>query len=305
MEVGDRVLLRNREKGGTGKLRNFWEEKVYTVVKKDEEIPVITIKPEAGGKEKRVHRNNLLKCNFILPENHKEKEAKPKSKPKGKESQVAVQPPQTEAVKKHPKKLPQLNTPITQSKTIQRTQTKRKQETANTTSQRKQTKQLEQSDSDSEESECEYVVVSQPLNDMAAHESENEDYDVRSNEHAVEMTDEGNESVENVVDVEDDEADNDSEEHLEADVSQDSLTTGEPSFSLEEGEEVPESPPEVDPDEETENSLEPEVPNPSESDNESDSSSESEHRRYPNRTRSRATRFTYDSIGGNPSYTNC
>ena len=75
MEVGDRVLLRNREKGGTGKLRNFWEEKVYRVVKKDEEIPVITIKAEAGGKEKRVHRNNLLKCNFILPEKHKEKEA--------------------------------------------------------------------------------------------------------------------------------------------------------------------------------------------------------------------------------------
>ena len=69
LEVGDRVLLRNREKGGTGKLRNYWEERMYAVTQKDEEIPVVTVKPEAGGKVKRVHRNNVLKSNFILPEN--------------------------------------------------------------------------------------------------------------------------------------------------------------------------------------------------------------------------------------------
>ena len=65
--VGDRVLSRNREKGGTGKLRSFWEDKVYTVVEKCPDIPVFVIKPECGGKKKRVHRNDLLRCNLILP----------------------------------------------------------------------------------------------------------------------------------------------------------------------------------------------------------------------------------------------
>ena len=46
IEVGDRVLLRNhREKGGTGKLKNFWEETVYLVEQKDPEVPVFTITP--------------------------------------------------------------------------------------------------------------------------------------------------------------------------------------------------------------------------------------------------------------------
>ena len=67
LELGDRVLTRNREKGGTGKLKAFWEHKVYTVVEKDPDIPVIVIKPEGGGKKKRVHRNDLLRCNLILP----------------------------------------------------------------------------------------------------------------------------------------------------------------------------------------------------------------------------------------------
>ena len=68
IKVGDRVLLRNHsEKGGTGKLRNYWEDEIYIVVKKDEEIPVLTICPENGGKEKRVHRNNIMNCNLILP----------------------------------------------------------------------------------------------------------------------------------------------------------------------------------------------------------------------------------------------
>ena len=68
IDVGDRVLSRNREKGGTGNLRSFWEDIVYKVVKMDTDIPVIVIKPEKGGKEKRVYRNDLLKCNLILPD---------------------------------------------------------------------------------------------------------------------------------------------------------------------------------------------------------------------------------------------
>ena len=67
--VGDRVLLRNLgEKGGTGKLRNFWQETVYVVEGVDPEVPVYTIRSEDGkGKSKRVHKNIIMKCNDILP----------------------------------------------------------------------------------------------------------------------------------------------------------------------------------------------------------------------------------------------
>ena len=62
IEVGDDVLYRNREKGGTGKLRNYWENEVYTVIEKDKKVPVYLIKPKIGrGQCKRVHRNNLMK----------------------------------------------------------------------------------------------------------------------------------------------------------------------------------------------------------------------------------------------------
>lgn len=61
--VGDRVLSRNRTKGGTGKMRKYWEEMIYVVVDKDEHIPVYTIKPEKGrGRMKRVHRNDIMRC---------------------------------------------------------------------------------------------------------------------------------------------------------------------------------------------------------------------------------------------------
>ena len=36
---------------------------------KDPEVPVFTITPEDGtGKSKRVHKNNIMKCNDILPQ---------------------------------------------------------------------------------------------------------------------------------------------------------------------------------------------------------------------------------------------
>ena len=41
IEVGDRVLLRNNtERGGTGKLRNYWEEVIYVVIEKHSEIVI-------------------------------------------------------------------------------------------------------------------------------------------------------------------------------------------------------------------------------------------------------------------------
>ena len=57
LAVGDKVLCRNREKGGTGKLRSHWEKVIYTVIKMDPDIPVITVQEKKGGKQKRIHRN--------------------------------------------------------------------------------------------------------------------------------------------------------------------------------------------------------------------------------------------------------
>ena len=62
---GDRVLVRNVEKGGTGKLRSFWEQKIYVVVSKHELVPVYSIKPLNGKKIKIVHRNMLMKVNDL------------------------------------------------------------------------------------------------------------------------------------------------------------------------------------------------------------------------------------------------
>ena len=67
---GDRVLLKNdNEKGGTGKLKTYWEKGVYVVVKKHTDLPVYTIKREDGSSktDKVVHRNNLMLCNSLLP----------------------------------------------------------------------------------------------------------------------------------------------------------------------------------------------------------------------------------------------
>ena len=77
LEVGDRVLVRNLSKrGGTGKLRSYWEDDVHVVVcKKDEDIPVYTVKPEHGkGKERVLHRNLLLPCDHLPLEEPEEAE---------------------------------------------------------------------------------------------------------------------------------------------------------------------------------------------------------------------------------------
>ena len=71
LTVGDKVLLRNtKEKGGTGKLRSYWEDVIYKIVAKDSELPVYTIQSDKDTKSivKRVHRNNITNCNFLLPE---------------------------------------------------------------------------------------------------------------------------------------------------------------------------------------------------------------------------------------------
>ena len=67
--LGDNVLQRNhKERGGTGKLRSYWEDEIYQVVEVDPRLPLITIKPVRGSCARKVHRNNIMKCNDLLPE---------------------------------------------------------------------------------------------------------------------------------------------------------------------------------------------------------------------------------------------
>ena len=66
--LGDRVLVKNLfERGGPGKLRSFWEEKIYVVVHaKDPQAAVYEVGPEdQDGRTKVLHRNRLLPCPFL------------------------------------------------------------------------------------------------------------------------------------------------------------------------------------------------------------------------------------------------
>ena len=51
LEQGDRVLIRNMsERGGTGKMRSFWEEKVYVVVENiNNKSITYKVKPESDN----------------------------------------------------------------------------------------------------------------------------------------------------------------------------------------------------------------------------------------------------------------
>ena len=83
LHVGDKVLVKNvSERGGTGKLRSFWENKIYKVVSVHKDLPIYRIQPETGGSKIRtVHRNLLLLCNQ-LPSNNPPPSIKIKPKPK-------------------------------------------------------------------------------------------------------------------------------------------------------------------------------------------------------------------------------
>ena len=105
LEVGDRVLVRNQsERGGTGKLRSYWEENVHVVVsKKDDRIPVYVVKAENGtGKERVRHRNLLLPCDHLpleIPE--EEEEEPPVEAPKPKKGKKKTSVPSPDAVEQN------------------------------------------------------------------------------------------------------------------------------------------------------------------------------------------------------------
>lgn len=70
LKQGDRVLVRNlQEQGGPGKLRSYWEDKVYVVAERKRESPVYEFCPEDGkGRRKVLHRNLLLPCDSLPSE---------------------------------------------------------------------------------------------------------------------------------------------------------------------------------------------------------------------------------------------
>ena len=64
--MGDRVLLRNFAKGGTGKLRSYWQDEIYLVKEKHPELPIFTIHPVNNKRKlKKVHRNIIMRCNDL------------------------------------------------------------------------------------------------------------------------------------------------------------------------------------------------------------------------------------------------
>ncbi|CAB4018255.1 Hypothetical predicted protein [Paramuricea clavata] len=73
--------------GGPGKLRSYWEDKVYNIVRqKSNEIPVYEVIPESGGEKTRVlHRNMLFPCTYLPVENLIVKPAQLLKKKKGKQ----------------------------------------------------------------------------------------------------------------------------------------------------------------------------------------------------------------------------
>lgn len=81
LKPGDRVLVKNLgERGGPGKLRSYWENKIYVVKGQVADNPVYVIHPEGEGegRVRTLHRNLLLLVND-LPVQFPQQPVKPTS----------------------------------------------------------------------------------------------------------------------------------------------------------------------------------------------------------------------------------
>lgn len=65
VEVGDRILLANKGERGKKKLADRWEDAVYVVVSKNDDLHTYSIRHPVTGRIKTVHRNLIMPVNFL------------------------------------------------------------------------------------------------------------------------------------------------------------------------------------------------------------------------------------------------
>ncbi len=78
---GSRVLVKNlTPRGGTGKLRNYWEDEVHVITRQvADDAPVYEVKPEnSKGRSRVLHCNLILSCDHLPLEITPAQSTKPK-----------------------------------------------------------------------------------------------------------------------------------------------------------------------------------------------------------------------------------
>lgn len=84
------MLIKNlTPRGGPGKLRNYWEEQIHTVVRQmGSDLPIYELRPEQGkGRSRVLHRNLLMPCDHLPFETPPKPATANKRKPRQERSQ--------------------------------------------------------------------------------------------------------------------------------------------------------------------------------------------------------------------------